>query len=279
MPDARRAALAALIDHAPLFPPASLPPAEAVAAHAAALGDERGWLVGRLAWPAATLDQLVALRPDGEAEPWTVTALLNEPAGAAALSAEGPLRFDQVEVRLVAEDDPGRLDEALSVAGLAATRVFEIALDPGWEKSLEVVAGAGAVAKIRTGGADPAAVPSPQALAAFVARCAEVGVAFKATAGLHHPFAHGAGADFQHGFAALIAAVAVVAAGLGTNVAAAALTDGASAFGLTDDGFRWRDLWVDADQLRSLRASGFRGFGSCSFDEPAADLEELGWLS
>lgn len=44
MNDARRAALSALIDHAPLFPPASLPVGEALAEDRRARADEHAWL-------------------------------------------------------------------------------------------------------------------------------------------------------------------------------------------------------------------------------------------
>ncbi|HSO01465.1 MAG TPA: hypothetical protein VLS46_02960, partial [Gaiellaceae bacterium] len=58
MNDARRAALAALIDHAPLFPPASLPVPEALAEDRRARADEHAWLLARLVWPASKLAEL-----------------------------------------------------------------------------------------------------------------------------------------------------------------------------------------------------------------------------
>ncbi|MFX4589154.1 hypothetical protein ABTB15_19430, partial [Acinetobacter baumannii] len=42
-------------------------------------------------------------------------------------------------------------------------------------------------AKIRTGGIKPEAIPSPTEVAAFIKACAKLQLAFKATAGLHHP--------------------------------------------------------------------------------------------
>src|SRR3954447_16404879 len=51
--DARRALLTRFFDHAPTFPPASLPPAEALAEDRRARESEHAWMLGRLAWPAA----------------------------------------------------------------------------------------------------------------------------------------------------------------------------------------------------------------------------------
>ena len=56
--DARRALLTRFFDHAPTFPPASLPPAEALAEDRRARRSEHAWLLGRLVWPAARLSEL-----------------------------------------------------------------------------------------------------------------------------------------------------------------------------------------------------------------------------
>jgi hypothetical protein len=56
--DARRALLTRFFDHAPTFPPASLPPAEALAEDRRARESEQAWMLGRLVWPAARLEEL-----------------------------------------------------------------------------------------------------------------------------------------------------------------------------------------------------------------------------
>jgi hypothetical protein len=56
--DARHALLTRFFDHAPMFPPASLPPAEALAEDRLARGSEHAWLLGRLVWPAGKLNEL-----------------------------------------------------------------------------------------------------------------------------------------------------------------------------------------------------------------------------
>jgi hypothetical protein len=56
--DARRALLTRFFDHAPMFPPARLPPVEALAEDRRARAGEHAWLLGRLVWPAAQLSEL-----------------------------------------------------------------------------------------------------------------------------------------------------------------------------------------------------------------------------
>ncbi|HEY7421398.1 MAG TPA: hypothetical protein VH541_05250 [Gaiellaceae bacterium] len=56
--DARRAIFTRFFDHAPTFPPASLPPAEALAEDRRARESEHAWMLGRLVWPAARLSEL-----------------------------------------------------------------------------------------------------------------------------------------------------------------------------------------------------------------------------
>ena len=56
--DARHALLTRFFDHAPMFPPASLPPAEALDEDREARQSAHAWLLGRLVWPAAQLAEL-----------------------------------------------------------------------------------------------------------------------------------------------------------------------------------------------------------------------------
>jgi hypothetical protein len=56
--DAIRAALSALIDHAPLFPPASLSARDAIDEDRRAREDENAWMLRRLVWPATRIDEL-----------------------------------------------------------------------------------------------------------------------------------------------------------------------------------------------------------------------------
>ena len=174
--DARRAALAALIDHAPTFPPASLPAAEAIEEDRRAREDEQAWILRRLVWPATRIAEL----GDEERE---LSVLLDGPW-------EGDSRTEAIETRW---DD--------ELFGLIGEVYVELPLDDDLEARVRVLAERGFRAKVRCGGER---VPSPEELGRFIRVCRESRVPFKATAGLHHPLA----AAGRHGFLNVLAACA-----------------------------------------------------------------------
>lgn len=146
--DARHALLGRLIDHAPLFPPASLPLDEALAEHERARAGEDAWLLGRFVVPASRLAEL------GDTD-LRLSVVLDE-----AVELLDP-RIEAVEV------PPGVEPPAYAPAEV----YLEGRLDPAFR------------AKVRCGGAR---VPSVEELAEFIRGCREQAVVFKATAGLHH---------------------------------------------------------------------------------------------
>jgi hypothetical protein len=46
----------------------------------------------------------------------------------------------------------------------------------------------------------------------------------------------------------------------------------------TDDALRWRDFEAKTTAVLTARKHIATSFGSCSVDEPIADLAALGWL-
>lgn len=176
MSDARRAALSALIDHAPTFPPASLPVPDAIDEDRRARADEHAWLLARLVWPASTLDAL-------EGEDRALSVLLDAPFG-------GDLRAEAVETRWESGLD-----------ALHGEAYVELPLGEGLEAKVATLAERGLRAKVRCGGA---AVPTARELGRFLSACRDAGVPFKATAGLHHALA----AEGRHGFLNVLAACA-----------------------------------------------------------------------
>jgi hypothetical protein len=115
-------------------------------------------------------------------------------------------------------------------------------------------------AKFRTGGA---VVPPVDALAERIAAChSGVPLAFKCTAGLHSAVRH----DGAHGFLNVLVAAGTAARGGPVDEVAAALAE------------------TSGDRLvaafgRLGTAGAFQSFGSCSVDEPLADLVDLGLWS
>ena len=133
-------------------------------------------------------------------------------------------------------------------------------------------------AKIRTGGVTPDAFPSAQSIAQFIRECRNHQVAFKATAGLHHPlrcvkpltYESNAPTGMMHGFVNVFMAAAI------PDRAEEVLLD--REFSFDDDGVTWRDVRVTTEEIARMRRTFAISFGSCSFEEPIADLKELGWL-
>lgn len=128
-------------------------------------------------------------------------------------------------------------------------RVF---VEHGWNRELNVPAGA--ALKLRCGGAY---VPTSDELGGAIAHCVRHGLTFKLTAGLHHAVR----SDDEHGFLNVLAAVDAALLG--------------------DDPVRMLDE-RDPDQLLvkvpvAVRRV-FASIGTCSIDEPLADLRTLGLL-
>jgi len=241
--DARRAALRRLIDHAALFPPASMTMADAVAEDERVRAAPEAWLVGRFVVPASRVADL----PTGFDAPLSVV-----------FDAELPddPRIEAVEV-------PPGVDPAPALDRVGEVYV-EVPFGDRQEDGLRRVAALGARAKLRCGGRES---PSTRALGDAVARCLELGLTFKATAGLHHPVRRGG----EHGFLNLLAAAAF-------GDPALLEEEDPGAFALDADGFTCRGRSADATELARLRSEVFVGFGSCSVAEPVDDLRSLGLL-
>jgi hypothetical protein len=149
---------------------------------------------------------------------------------------------------------------------------------------LDAVKQVNSFAKLRTGGVTPDAIPSIDTVAAYITACAERRLPFKATAGLHHPirgeypltYEAGAPVATMHGFVNLFVASAFAWAGYGGFRRILAETDPA-AFRF-DHCAHWRGLSLSTDQIVQARTHFAHSFGSCSFEEPIAELQQLGWV-
>jgi len=253
-----RALLGSLIDHAALFPPASMAPPDALAADRGARDGEHAWMLARFVCPASRLHELALAAGGSTALPPLSVVLDGDAGDALRLTVAAVAAGARVELVEVAASDPGDLRAEVDRALGAHVRLHVEGADPASLR--ERVA-----AKVRCGGATPAATPSPEALAAFVAACAGAGVPFKATAGLHHPV-RTAG---MHGFLNLLAAACLAHAGGGEDALAAVLA-------LDDPGAVLETLaGVRPEGVGATRAGLFHSIGSCSFAEPVDDLRAL----
>jgi hypothetical protein len=108
-------------------------------------------------------------------------------------------------------------------------------------------------------------------------------VPFKATAGLHHPLRHHA-ADVgcrQHGFLNVFVGGALAFTGKieESDLVQLLSEESIAAFAVAGDGIAWRDRRLTVGELREARDAFAHAFGSCSFEEPLADLRQLGLLT
>jgi len=302
---ARSALFAQLIDDASLFPPAALPMRESLVAHRRNRESAYASLAGRYVVPASRADDLLAQR---EPEvPLRLSVILDGATGdewergfARDLEAVAKLRVagtavESLELRLppAGTSDPARLAAAIALvaAGEAAPAMwFEVPYDDGWRQApnealaaLAEVAASASVrvgAKVRCGGLALRNFPTVEELARFVIDAQAHGVAWKATAGLHHPFRGKSGAFMMHGFLNLfIAAVALHAGAIEAERVVQVIGEAdARAFSIDGAHVAWRDVRVDADAVAAARRHA-TSYGSCSFSEPVIDLVRAGLLA
>jgi hypothetical protein len=261
MTEALRTLLAGAIDYAGLFPPAALDMPAAARNYAAYRAGPYSWALGRFIVPSARLNEV---DPD-----WKCVAL-----------GVPPRAVPVCEIKVERTEDALPL---LSTLPESVTAYFELPLDA----DTAPLAGSRGRAKVRTGGLTPDAFPAPGDLARWISRCAAARVPFKATAGLHHPLRSVQRCTYQadsptalmHGFVNLFLAAALLWHG-GSEVAAIATLEEESpgAFHFDDEAAAWHANRIATAQLREAREQFAISFGSCSFEEPIADLQKLGWL-
>ena len=292
-----RLLLEGLVDYAGLFPPARLDMAAAVRQYADHLGSDAAWMLGRFIVPAARLqefeDAAAALLPrDADTAPWAVSVLGGaDPADDAervwafnerhAHRAIGRAVIDTMELRA---EDASSAERAARSVPATVTPYVEIPIADDPSDLIGVLRGVGARAKARLGGVTPDAFPAPGAVARFIRACADAGLPFKATAGLHHPLRGDYRLTYEpdspsgpmYGFLNVFLAAALAAQGVELAELEAMLTEadpGTLRFDAA--GVAWRGRRLDLDDLRHLRARAAVAFGSCSFAEPVAELRAL----
>ena len=295
--NATRILLEGLVDYAGLFPPARLDMPSAVREYAAHRDSDAAWMLGRFIVPSARLEEMegaaAALLPrDASQQPWQISMLGGaDPVDDAervwafnerhAHAGPGRAVIDTMELRAADATAAERVVRSVP-GGVTAYVEIPVADDPA--DLIGVLRRVGARAKVRTGGVTPDAFPPPAHLARFIRACADAGVAFKATAGLHHPirgefrltYEAGSPTGTMYGFLNVFLAAGFAAQGVPLAELEAMLTESDPAsLMFSDRGIAWGGRRLDLDDLRHLRARGAVAFGSCSFSEPVADLGAL----
>jgi hypothetical protein len=265
-------AWAGLVDDAAIFPPGDLPLAEAREAHP---GHRRTGLVGTFVVRDTDLPALA-----GFAHPLSVvvTGGAGQLAGPLALAARTGLSVAGVEIALRDLDDlagnarrvVAAVDAARSEGVLDDETPVHVELPgrvgAGWLRAADEVASAELRLKLRTGAPD-GSLPADEAdLAERIDAALDRETPFKCTAGLHRAVRH----DDQHGFVNVLLATRRAFDGASREEVVATLAE--------------RDADAVAAAVRAEEALAgarrwFTSFGSCSVDEPLADLRAMGLLA
>lgn len=280
------ALLYGLIDYAGMYPPAGLSLADAMSHYAAYQNGERSFALGRFVIGADKLDQFAQSHAQHNCL-WPLAVV----AAADAVTVRKIARFhaddaevEALELRLADRED---ISHVMSLAPRSATIYFELPADADLGDNLQAIHAAGARAKLRTGGVTPELIPSTTAVAHFLTACAAVPIAFKATAGLHHPIRSSRHLTYDkhspismmHGFMNVFVAACLAQQKASPQLLTQLLDEqDPASFSFTDSHLTWRDSTLMTEQIHAARSDFAIGFGSCSFEEPFDDMEKLGWL-
>jgi hypothetical protein len=294
-----------LIDYAGLFPPASLDLAAVARNYAVYRRGRTAWMLGRLVLPAGRLPEFSeaadAVLPHGEGVvPWRLSALLTADLQGDVARVEafnqrhaenGRAVVDTVEVRVGSPEDVARTG-AVRPPGLRLA--CEVPAPTVGDEVLAAIASAGAIAKVRTGGVVADAFPSTRDLATFLWRVARRRVPIKATAGLHHPvrgeqrltYDANAPVATMHGFLNVVMGAAWAYEQASDGAPAEAPEELVAVLEARDTSrlrvgeacIAWDAVAVSVDALDTARRRFGLSIGSCSFEEPVAELKALGLL-
>lgn len=292
------ALLEGLVDYAGLFPPASESMEQALATYASYLdGPDRNAL-GRFIVPLSRMNEFEEIASEflprrTGSEPWKLSVIVTGDISMAASEMAGFNRRHSessrggaavIDVAEVKASSPSEIERQRRGLPESFTSYFEIPLDGDIPTLLASVAKTKSRAKIRTGGVTTDSFPPAGKIIDFLIAAHREGVAFKATAGLHHPvrgayrltYEPGSASGTMYGFLNVFLAAALVAVG-GTRDDAHALLEetDSSAFLFSDDAIIWRGHRFGVERIRASRAEFAMSFGSCSFREPVDELDAV----
>lgn len=287
--NAVEALLLRAIDYAGLFPPAALTMERAVREYKRCLESDASWMLGNFIVPAPRLPEFAqtfsAVCCDEQSQPWTLSVICDNPDA----DVHTIDKFQQGAVFLAGFEsraaDLRTATRLLDVLPNDQPRYVEFPPNKAAE-FLPMLDAEGARAKVRTGGLSPETIPAVPVIAHFLLACAEQGVAFKATAGLHHvvrgayPLFEGSKSTAtMHGFLNVLLAGVQAWAGSNEKLLATTLSvENEHGFRLDPDAIRWANHSVSVEQIKSARAQFAISFGSCSFRDPVVDLMKMHWI-
>jgi len=141
---------------------------------------------------------------------------------------------------------------------------------------------AGVGFKLRCGGVEANMFPPADNIAQAILACRDASVSMKFTAGLHHPVRHYSESvkTKMYGFFNIFIGGMIADK---FNLEADALTtilldENPENFTFDDNGLHWKTYSISSLEIQNYRQEAFISFGSCSFNEPREDLQQLGLL-
>ncbi len=288
-----RALLTEIIDYAGLFPPSALSMPEAVSNYAAYKNSIYNWILGRFVLPVSRLDEFLAsakdFLPRDENNRWRLSVLASDDIDDTIRQIEdfnganaASVVCDALEVKAKTSS---RIETIAEIVPADLKTYFEISIGRNLADLVSTLAIYKQRAKIRTGGVTVDAFPKNETIVRFMRTCLAANVPFKATAGLHHPlrcfnpltYQTDAPEGAMNGFLNVFLAVGLLQQGYDSRLIFELLKDeNADNFVFNGEGVLWRqEHFISTAQLRRLREKNIISFGSCSFDEPVLDLQEI----
>jgi hypothetical protein len=278
-----------MFDYAGLFPPAGHAMEDALTEFLHHHGGIEGFLVNQFVCPAGWVNELAEsiARVGDENIAFDVTLIGTsvDRIEADVASAEANLQaFPGVLVtgyELKINPTDFHASHAKRLAGLDIDAVFvELPVNDAGLAAYEKVAVAESIGvKMRTGGLEEKAYPTPSVLANAIKEAVDLNLSIKMTAGLHHPLYHRHATLDTHEFGFLNVGLAVLLAN--TEDLSAREIEGVLTLDSLDDvqflenEIRVGDHMVMGEDLKDIR-DVFYGIGSCSITEPINDLDSLG---
>ena len=281
-PPGIRPLFAKLVDDAALFPPGNAPMPAAVRGYLDALAGDHAGLMGVFLCPASRLPELIVEVVKAKpAEPVPISLVVDNGLGgvpkavSTVESRRNMLRLRMVEMSAPSDVDATWLERVSEFVPEDVVRVVEpVRPGPGdraaWLDGVRRVARYGCWPKLRCGGLRAGAFPVVSDVSDFLtAVCAE-NVSFKASAGLHHAIRYRDDETgfVHHGFVNVMVGVARTLAG----------RDAGPALESTDTDALVAELNELPDATARAVRQTFASYGSCSLEDPIADLTKLGLL-
>jgi hypothetical protein len=291
-----RALLTEIVDYAGLFPPSQVSMSEAVINYAMYRNSNYNWMLGRFVLPVARLDEFFESAKDFVSRDadkvWRLAVLAGEDIYQTIRQIENfnakHAPFVICDTLELLANTESKIENTVNALPNFLTAYFEVPNDERLPDLITALAILGQRAKIRTGGVTADAFPPTRNIIRFIRACVSANLPFKATAGLHHPircfkaltYEANAPRGTMNGFLNMFLATGFARAGFKPAIIEEILEDEfEESFEFSDAGVAWhRDYFLYSSQLAELREKNIVSFGSCSFDEPIADLQEIGLL-